>query len=410
MRILLIAQYFPPKRSSFAARWAWLAAELTARGHQLDVVALLSSHRHLGKLHDMLNGVEARPNTTIRPVFPRVPHRTITGRSINEALEGVTALGHALRFPRPDVVVASAPALVVLPLGCVVATLKRRPLLLDLRDTWPELIDNWREWNLDGQQQAPMPLRRRTSFPLAAAVLRRTIVALRARADSIVVTSQKYADQLTADGLPRVHLVRNTSVKSWPEPLPPPLPQADHLNVLYLGNVGRAQLLATAIRAAALARSRGVPVTLRVVGTGPYWRAARAIADETDAPVEFHDRVPTTEVLPHYRWADTVLVILRDWDALRSAVPSKLYEAFLTGRHITASLAGEAATLVREFEAGDVVDPEDAEALAILWAELAADRSRLRVPTRARTWVRGTLSPERLGDDFEAALNEVVGG
>lgn len=43
------------------------------------------------------------------------------------------------------------------------------------------------------------------------------------------------------------------------------------------------------------------------------------------------------EVLEQYRWADTVLIMLRDWATMRETVPSKPYEALLTGCHISAA-------------------------------------------------------------------------
>lgn len=180
--------------------------------------------------------------------------------------------------------------------------------------------------------------------------------------------------------------------------------------MLYLGNVGRAQLLATAIRAAALAAKRGTRMKLRIVGHGPQWEAAREIAEQTDAPVEFIEQVPTYAVLDQYRWADSVLVILRNWEALRGTVPSKLYETFLTGRHITASTAGETADLVRRFDAGDVVPPQDVEQLAQLWTEIAADRTRLRRSQAGRDWVLNELRPDLLSQAFTAVLQEVTRG
>lgn len=52
-------------------------------------------------------------------------------------------------------------------------------------------------------------------------------------------------------------------------------------------------------------------------------------------------------------------VQLRDWEPFAWTVPSKLYEALATGKHVTAILAGEAADIVRSTGAGDVVAPGD---------------------------------------------------
>ncbi len=410
MRILLVAPYFPPRRSSFPSRWAWLAPALADRGHSVEVLAMMSGPRQPENLRHVLATQPTIERLRVRPILPVTHGQTIVQRSVVEAVMGVRALVAGLKPTRTDVVVVSVPNLSLMPVGWLLARIRRRPLVLDLRDAWPEILDDWHEWNDDGQGgRRPLAAGKRLVFSAAVRVGSAALSSIRRSADAVVVTSEGLATHLQAQGATNVTLVRNTSVKPWPYPLPPRTPDGE-LHVLYLGNVGRAQLLATAIRATAIARQRGTQVVLRVVGTGPHWAAARKIARETGAPVEFIDRVPITKVLPHYEWADTALVILRDWNAMRHTVPSKVYEVMLSGRHISASLHGDTTGLVESLGAGDVVPPEDPEALADLWCALAADRSRLQVSTRGRTWVQTALSPERLTDEFEAVLRQVIDG
>lgn len=372
------------------------------------MVAFLSAGRQLGNLQRAFEADPPPPGVVFHPVLPLLKGQGITTRAIADVFSAFRGLRDALVVKDVDVVVASAPMLITIPLGWLVAKVKRRPFVLDLRDAWPELMADWREWNDDGhgpRRRAPL---KRLIFPAAAAIVDTQLRWLRAQADAVIVTTDGLAKRLREDGLRRVEVVRNTCTKPWAYALARVPETSDRLNVLYLGNVGRAQLLATAIKAAALASRQGTELTLRVVGSGPQWAAARRIARELDAPVEFIDRIPTYAVLDHYRWADTILVILRSWDALRETVPSKLYEALVTGKHVTASVDGETADLVRTYSAGDVVPVEDAEALATLWVDLAANRHRLHVPHSGRYWVRKHLSPEALSRSFEGVLKDVT--
>lgn len=407
MRLLVVAQYFPPRRSTFSSRWSWLTTKLAESGHHVDVVALMSTARQLGNLRHALNADPPPERVTVHPVLPPVHGHGVATRALVDTVMGVQAFMRAVRVPGVDVVVASAPTAVTIPLGWLVARIRRRPFVLDLRDAWPELMDNWREWDDDGTARSGGAVKRAmigAATMLFGPALRR----LRADADAVIVTTEGLAERLRADGLHNTHVVRNTSAKPWTHPLPAPPAEADGLNILYMGNVGRAQLLATAVRAAALAAERGVALTLRIVGSGPQWRAVHDIAREAGAPVEFHERVPTHQVLPHYEWADSVLVSLRNWEALEYTVPSKLYEIMLTGRHISGSVAGETAGLITGLGAGDIVPPEDAESLAGLWAQLASDRSRLRVSGEGRRWVEEELSVDRLTESFDTVVREVV--
>ncbi|WP_394277421.1 glycosyltransferase, partial [Luteococcus sp.] len=139
----------------------------------------------------------------------------------------------------------------------------------------------------------------------------------------------------------------------------------------------------------------GVSVRLRLVGSGVHEVPLRHLAERLGAPVDFVERVPGAGVAEHYAWADSVLVMLRGWSGMELTVPSKLYEALASGRHVSASVTGEAARIVVESGAGDVTAPDDAEALAALWQGLASDPSRLRVGEGGRRWVEQWATPER---------------
>lgn len=387
-----------------------MSAFLAERHHSVEVVAFLSTARQLGNLRHAFESDPPPPGVIFHPVLPVLHGQGLATRAMADALAALRGFHRAMSVADVDVVVASAPSLVTIPLGWLVAKIRRKPFVLDLRDAWPELMEDWREWNHDGQPPRPLHPVKKVAFPVAAAVVGKIIHDLRLRADAVVVTTERLAARLRVEGVQRVEVVRNTSAKPWPYPLSRVPQESDELRVLYLGNVGRAQLLATAIRAAALVAERGTRITLRVVGSGPHWDAARKIARQTGAPVEFIERVPTYEVLHQYRWADTVLVILRDWASMRDTVPSKLYEVLLTGRHISASLAGEGADIVSRYSAGDVVPPQDVEALADLWCALAANRERLHVSHQGRYWVRKELTPESLSHTFEDVLLDVLRG
>nr|WP_284252749.1 glycosyltransferase [Litorihabitans aurantiacus] len=180
--------------------------------------------------------------------------------------------------------------------------------------------------------------------------------------------------------------------------------------MLYLGTTGRSQHLSTALEAAARARALGVDVALRIVGSGSDQPRLRALARNLALDVELTGRVPRTAVGTHYAWADTAVVMLRDWPPFRWTVPSKLYEILAVGRHVSASVDGEAADLVRASRGGHVVPPQDPAALADLWARLAADRRLLDVGGRPRAWVLEHAHHDLLARRYLALLETVVAG
>lgn len=359
-----------------AARWSWLGQSIVDEGHELDVV--VPRWRNQPRLpHD-------NPALRVHEVRSLVPGLGIRRRVANEALGTVQSLVQALSTPRPDVVVATVPALSTLPLGWLVSRLRRTPLVLELRDAWPHLLQDFPTWDDDGTQDSP-------TLPQRAPLWTRALTCLAWRMESaaatVVVTSDALRDDLLQRGFASVELARNIAQR--PARQPHTQRTEGPLHVVYLGSFGRAQKLSTAVRAAALAQQRGVDVQLRLVGGGVHEAALRDLAARLDAPVEFVPRVRADEVDCHYEWADSVLVMLRDWDGMRLTVPSKLYEALHSGRHISASIDGEAARIVAQTGAGDVVPQDDPEALAQLWTELAAHRERLQVGVGGQEWLAG---------------------
>lgn len=395
-RILLLTQHFPPEENAPAVRWSWLSDALVMHGFEVKVLTASWGN----------GGVEKpKPGLTIRRIKNTVPGRGIVKRLLNETIVASKTLFSIRGQDRPDVVIASAPPLTSLPLAHLLAARYHCPLVCDLRDAWPELLDNWREWNQDGIDP-PKPHRPRQALLSSLfRLLSRWLQCLQRRAGLVVTTSERYATAVRERTGKEVICVRNIPVAaaaSYPAPAP-----SGELRVLYLGNVGRAQHLSTAIRAAALAKESGTALTLRVVGDGAQVQACRRLAVRLNAPVEFHGRIPRTEVSDHYAWADTILVMLREWYPLTMTVPSKLYEALASGRHVSASVAGETADIIASTQAGDIVAPKDPVALARLWSDLAADRSRLIRPD-AGEWLSANTDATLLADRYATALRALL--
>ena len=302
---------------------------------------------------------------------------------------------------RPDIVVTTVPALPSLAAGVCVSRWMRRPLVLEMRDAWPDLlavIDRW-----DGQ----VPTRQQRVKRVLARVAATGTSVLQRRASVVVTTTHSFAERLRERRFSHVRVVRNAA-----HPFDVPLPVGDarpkgELRVAYVGTVGRAQGIETAVEAVRVAQDRGVRVHLRVVGGGAGRALVQAAADHVGVEVDIRNAVPRGEVPEHYRWADTALVMLRDWPGLRLTIPSKIYELMAAGIHISASVSGEAADVVRDSGAGDVVPAGDAEALADLWVRMAQGDVVAQPSVRALEWVDTHATRDVVGEQYLALLGDL---
>ena len=423
MRILLLTHYWAPEVGAPQRRWNRLAKALISRGHELAVLAP-APHYPGGRL---LQGGQAHmPGLIRRDVTGAMVHRTIfrpyssgvCARGVDQMVAAADSVrlgvGRFRGVNRPDVVLGSVPGLPTLPAALAVGRVLHRPVVVELRDAWPDLLLSAAQWSQSPDCPAAVAQARRARrFHVvgrgARCLLPPLITRLEREAAAVVTTTDSFAQVLRSRGVRRVVTVRNTGATVQAGRTGADRHRSDGvLKVLYLGTVGRAQGLGFAVRAAHIAQRNGTPVVLRIVGDGAQLQEVATLARRLGAPVEIHPAVPWTEVDQHYAWADTALVSLQNWPAMSVTVPSKLYEIMSAGVHVCASVDGEARRIVEDAGCGDVTAPQDPQALASLWGALAADRSRLDV-AGGRRWLADHADAEAMTDRYESLLRQVAG-
>ena len=284
---------------------------------------------------------------------------------------------------RYGLLISTAPPMPNLFAQRVLADIFRLPTLVDLRDAWPDLLDYLGEGN------TPTSVPAKVRAQLMAALGGVTKVAMRRcirRAGALTVTSADFAASLRERTHSHVGLVYNT-LDAAPAVIAANRQVAGELRILYAGNIGRAQGLGTAFDALRILQRRQIPVRLRLVGGGAHLPTLRRRAKEAQLPVEFVSRVRREELGEHFEWAHTALVTLRDWEPLRSTVPSKLFEDLYRGIHVTVSANGESAKIISAARAGSAVPAGDGLALADLWQDLYEHPAQLQVGGAGRTWI-----------------------
>lgn len=431
MRILLLTHYYPPEIGAPQRRWDALVRRFRQAGHEVMVVTPTPHYPHgragVVDADGVLREVPARlrPGSTHRGEYGEIVRRVtfheygrrLGGRGLDQVLAADQTVRVAIRDcrrHRPDVVIATVPGLPLLPAGLLVGWVLKVPVVVEMRDAWPDLLLVRGDWDSGGTGERRAGVRAVLGGTISR-MLAPAITTWQRRADAVVTTTESFADVLRGRGVRVVRAIRHgTEVAA--------VPAADDaavsidgtpgrpLRVLYAGTVGRAQGVGVAIRAAARCAELGVPVQVRVVGAGADLGQVLTEAERLGVPVESTAPVPKERMGEHYAWADTVLVTLRPWGPFAWTVPSKLYDALATGRHVSAALTGEAAGIVEASGAGDVVAPGDVEALAALWERLYRAPESLDVGGNGRRWVAAHADHEALAADYLEVLAGVVRG
>jgi glycosyltransferase involved in cell wall biosynthesis len=173
--------------------------------------------------------------------------------------------------------------------------------------------------------------------------------------------------------------------------------------VVYAGLLGLAQGLDQLIDAAVALRDEpGLEFVL--AGDGPCRGALiERAGKERLERVRFLEQQPHAAVPALLAAAGIIVVPLHR--SFGDAVPSKLFEALSSGRPVVVIASGEAARIVREFDAGIVVPPGDPDSLIAALRRLAGDPDlRGRLGTNGRTAALRQFDRDRIVEDFTALL------
>ena len=354
MRVLLIAQHYPPEVTAGAFRIRSFAEGLLARGHSVTVICPVPNHPQ---------GIVA-PEYRRRPWVRRDvggvdviyvwvhtrPEKTTASRLAYYASFAAAASAAGTVVRRPDVVLASSPPLSVGAAGAVVAGRHRRPFVFDVRDLWPESAVTLGEL---GNPKVIERAERLESW-------------LYRRADLVLTANDAFSahvERISAGHTP-VKTIFNGTTEDWvaagrsevaPEDAGLP---AGTFVWAYAGNLGLAQALDTGLDAA---RLLGEGFRLLIVGEGPRRAELKARAAELPPGlVEFRDLLEPAAAARLLRATDALLVAERQ----DKTVSAKLYDYSAVGRPIVAVATGEMQRVIESTGIALHVAPGDAEALA----------------------------------------------
>lgn len=416
MRILLVTQYWYPENGVPQRRWSWLAKMLIDAGHEVCVVAPPPRNSRSVDITDDSTQARKLPyqGTAGETIFRSVAYKvgdSITSKAANQLLIALSQVRTLIRNRKqiePDLVIGTVPALPTAGVTWVAAKIFDRPYMIDLRDAWPDLMEQASSWNAGVgdpsireklAKNGPLQLVTRGSTKVLNTLLRGARAIL-VTSSSLKVSLESRRELSTRGNSPEVVVIRNVfPVASQPTEDKGSHRKSGHLNVLYAGTIGRAQNLQNALEAAKLANQQGLQVHMIFVGAGAARELLQEKAQEFGIDARFIRLKPAELLNAYYDWADTALVHLAEWEPLRRTVPSKTYELLYNRIHISGVVEGEAADLISSLGGGDVAPPQDPSALASLWVSLGNNPQRLSVGTTGRDWVireREEMTPVRL--------------
>lgn len=390
-----------------AARAAELSKYWVRMGHEVTVLTGFPNHptgvvpedwrsrfRRL-RYTETVEGVRVA-RTWLWPLPNRKGHERIRNYAsfcFSSAISG-------LALPKPDVIIATSPQLLVALSGWWLASWKQVPFVFEVRDLWPE--------SLAAVGAASVRTFLHRMLGAVAGFLYR-------HATRIVVVTPAFKDHLTRYwDVPdsKISVVENGVETDVFRPDPAAAETRKQLNlddrfsICYIGTMGNAHGLKTLVAAAEELQATLPSATFLLIGEGAEKEQIIQLAAACGLTnIRFLDQQPRQRIPAYISAADVCLVMLKKTELFKTVIPTKLLEYMACERPVIVAVDGQARKIVEAAGAGLYTEPEDSAALAKAIVDLAnCPDQRQKMGLNGRQYIIDNFSRERTAQDYITAL------
>jgi glycosyltransferase involved in cell wall biosynthesis len=413
VNLLYISQYFPPEMGAPSARVSELARHWANAGHQVSILTGFPNHptgvvppewrSRLRRLayHEKIGQVNVY-RTWLWPL----PNRKAHERMRNYASFCVSAALRGMTIPRPDVIIASSPQLLVGLSGWWLAFTRQVPFVFEVRDLWPESLS---AVGVGGENS----LLHRALAGIAGFLYR--------RADRIVVVTPAFKHHLIDRWrvpAEKINVVENGVETDLFAPADPAASAArrkelgaeSRFLVCYIGTMGMAHGLETLLDAAPRLRSEHPNVIFLLIGEGSEKQRIESLAQSRGLTnVRFLDQQPRENIPLFISASDVCLVLLKKTDVFKTVIPTKMLEFMSCARPVILGVEGQARQILEDARAGLAIEPENAEALASAINQLDHNRELAKtLGEQGRAYIVQNFSRASTAEKYITVLRDIT--
>lgn len=180
--------------------------------------------------------------------------------------------------------------------------------------------------------------------------------------DKILVTSNSFRDYFKREfGINDVEYLPQFAEENLSEFK---YTQKDTIDVMFTGNIGKAQKVDTLIYAANETKHLD-KLIWHIVGDGIEIDNIKRLVKKLNVTnVIFHGRKTMEEMPRYYAMADAMLVTMQKESSVSLTLPGKIQSYMSTGKPILGAINGEAETVIKDSKCGWCVPAEDYKAFA----------------------------------------------
>jgi len=399
MRILFFSHYFPPEGNAPASRTYENCKRWVRKGHEVTVITCVPNvpdgvvyEGYKNKLRqcESIDGIHV-----IRVWTYIAANEGTIRRIINYLSYMFNAVFVSLFLKKPELIIATSPQFFCGWAGVIASRIRRVPLVLEIRDIWPESIV------AVGAFRNKLLLR----------VLEWLELKMYAAARHIVTVGQGYKQKLIEKGVQekKVSVIPNGFDRAVFYPCQPDdkIKQRYNLNhefiCSYVGTIGMACGLDVVLRAAKLLKNKQRnDIKFLLVGTGAVKKQLEQQATEESLDnIIFVGRQDKHLIPGFLSITNACLVHLKKTELFKTVLPSKIFEAAAMAKPIILGVEGYAADFLKRTGAGICIEPKNAEQL-VRSVESLADNPRLcrSLGQAGYEYVTKYHNSDRLANDY----------
>lgn len=406
MKILFFSHYFFPEGNAPASRVHALAKYWVKQGHGVTVVTCAPNVPtgvvYHGYENRLLQSEEIDGIKVVRVWSFIAPNKGIKRRTCNYLSYMFFAIVFGI-FRKADIVIATSPQFFCGWAGVVVSKLRFKPLVLEIRDIWPEAIQAVR---------VDVGLR---SIKFLGWLEKKMYRA----ATHIVTVGEGYHQNLLSKGVPesKLSIIMNGLDTDIFTPREKPRKLADLWGVRgkfvcsYVGTIGMACGLHTVLQAAEkLKQANRNDIVFLLVGDGASKEKLEERAKELQLDNVIFTGRQWKQQMPNYlALSDACLVHLMKSELFASVMPSKIFEASGMRRPIIMGVDGYARQLVVEAGNGIMMESENASELVDAVCYLADNPDEAeRMGESGYNYIRTHFDRRALAEEYLRVLDRVI--
>lgn len=394
MKILYFYQYFTVPEGSYSTRVYEFARRWVKAGDSVTVITSVYDRSGINP-----QGLISRFNIEgidVRMINIRLSNKHgKLFRLLTFAAYALVSSWYALVLPADVVIASSGPLTVGLP-GLVARYLRRRPLVFEVRDLWPE-----------GAIQLGI-LTNKPAIRLARFFERMCYGA----ASKVVALSEGMRDWIKQRyAFEHIEVIPNASdnelVDSIETPLELPVwAKGKHLAV-YAGALGLIDDCGQILEVARRVQQQGITdVEFVIIGTG---KAREELEEEAKylklEHTHFLGALPKEEVMRWLKAADCSLFTVKDVPFLATASPNKVFDSFAAGAPVIQATQGWIKDVLEREQCGLTVPPNDLDAMTEALLKVIRDRQlREHLSANARRVARELFDRSLLAEKMRRIL------